>query len=641
MMMRFFTFFLVLFSILQLSPRGFSQSNWPLQNSLTGIQSLSTFPSSAVKTNFNVTPCGGSTLSLDATVAPEMAPQPTSGSMNNDVWLGFITQATSVKVRVCDPTFDAALEVYRVSDGQFITAINIAGDGDREYGMVNGLEQNMAYAVRVGRYSGSGGGTFSFNVEHFGVATSSNYSPAPPGHSCYLRTLTTQRNTPITTPMGIINHTRWKFVPVPSGSEFTCTSGTNNLPLNGCFAFCSSDLYDVFCEARAIDAECGNVWWGYSFSRPLQICDNVCIGIVDPPNNSSIPFIKNRLFKTGTIGTSSMAQWKFVTNNGATEICSPWVMSTQFLPSSVPAVGNCLEFNKIYQVYVRVRYCADDPIPDWCPNPITVFSQPMPRVEFEDSDCCIWRNKAGIIYPASNGFSFSQYRFRFTPVANTQNPCPSANLAPIGPAIATGWINSAGTTTNYSLIQKGVIYNVQVQARMLPASCTSCSGSSFDMHARYVDWGPPCLMGFRNNNNPAAGTPLSCGCNIGAMALEDWNSEEYESLISHFGTIELSDDEMANAQLSESEEDVELGIYVIEPGKIQVDLSNAAWLGNDLSVRVFDMSGRLLKTETTLSQDEVKSALIQFEGVAPSGILVVSVRGNHGVLNEKIFVAGK
>lgn len=620
-----------------------AQTNWPQQTSLSGLQGMfssnsSAFISPTIKTNFALSACGGATRSLDTNAAPETAPQATSGLMNNDVWIGFRSLSTTVKVRVCDPNFNAVVEVYRLSDGLFVTSFNVGGDNEREFGLVTNIEINEYYAARVGRYSGSGGGTFTFNVEYFSVSLSPGYSPSPPSESCYKRTNLLQRTIPITNPYGAIIQTRWRFVALnTTQADITCGSGTHNLSLNTCFEFCLDDHYATSCEARAIDSECGNVWWGYSIERPIRFCSSVCNNIVAPANNSSLVSIRSTVFNSGTTGNGTSTQWKFVADNGETELCSVWNTSYAFLPSSIQTFSNCLEANKFYDVYLRIAYCTEgrDTLP-WC-GPITVFSNPLPRVGILSPNCCTWVNRNNtIVYAQNNGVNFNQYRFRFTPVANGSNPCPSNNLAPIGAAVVSNWISITSAYISLPNIQQGVIYNVQAQARMQSSTCQQCDGSYNNVPEKYVDWGPPCLLGVRAASSPVAGSPLSCGCNIGAMMAENWNEEEYSALIAQYGTIEEIIDE---SELPSTEENTVLGIYQVQPGVIQLDLTNMFMQG-DVEVRMHDLNGRLVNADIVFNTDERQLAIISMQRNLPAGIYVISVIGSNSVITEKIFISG-
>ncbi len=631
--MMVFTRFSSIFLFISISCSSFAQ--WSQSASLAALPQGNAVVA-ATKTNFNVTPCGGTVKDLDTNVSPEILPHDAaSGLMNNDTWFSFKTIATAAKIRVCDPTFDAVVEVWTLDGLDFITSFNIAPNGGREFKLVTGLVYDANYAVRVGRFSGSGAGSFSFNVECFPVSVLANYSPGPPGNTCYLRSQFVNRNAPSFSPAGSFIQTRWGFHPTNGDPSQYCVTSTGTAPLT-CASPCIGDIFNVSCDAQANDLELGlgPLYWGTSIIRQVKICDQICLGITAPANNSSLANIRTTSFQTANLGTGATAQWRFVTDNGATVICSPWIANHQLVPS--PPLSTCLENNKYYSVSVRIKYCSDDPEPEWC-APISVFSQPLARITLPSTDCCIWRNKLGAITANYVGFTMSSFRFRFTPVANTANQCPSNNLAPIGSALVTTWNAYYGTTTNYANIQQGTIYNVQVQGKLNSISCANCAGSNQMIPERYTDWGPPCLMGFRLNNGPAAGTPLSCGCNIGAMmALEDWDEEAYAALIAQFGTIEISEGE---EWIEDEQNNQVLSVYSIAPGTLQMNLSRLELHGEN-EIRIHDLNGRLITSRPVFNTEDKNALLISVNKNLPSGIYVISVIGDNAVITEKIFISG-
>jgi len=497
------------------------------------------------------------------------------------------------------------------------------------------------YAVRVGRASGSGAGTFILTIEHFTAQLSPAYTPAPPGASCYTPNYTIQRTNPTTTPANISNNTRWTFVTTPQNvTAATCSSPTP-LALSSCYSFCLGQDYMAHCELRANDPEVGNIWWGTSEPKLMDFCTTICPTVVTPTNNSILSNIRNTPFQIGNLGIGSSVQWKFVTDNGATELCGPWSSVASFVPANESAnLSNCLEYNKFYNIYVRARYCDTDPEPQWC-GPITVFSQPMPRVNVTPSECCKWRNKSGSIGAVYENFPLQQYRFRFTPVANAQTPCPQNNLAPIGPAITTGWSTASTISTFISAIQQGTTYNVQIQGRMLSSTCIECSGTSTAMPLRVVDWGNPCLVGFRAAGSPPVGTALSCGCNV--IGMEEWNEEEYSALIAQFGTIEVDAEEVLPGDdpipVLDSEESV-LSIFSINAETLQMDLT-AMQIQGDAEIRIYDINGRFITSRTVFSTEEKGAVIMAINRGLSSGVYVVSIIGKDSVVTEKIFIRGE
>jgi|GEM_PF-2064275 len=633
--MRVFTqfFFATVFSFIC----SYCVAQWPQNGTLSGIGAGTV---SILKTNWSTPTCTGTSKLLDATVAPDShTPAPTSGSMNNDTWFSFQAKSTVIKVRVCNPTFDAAVEVWRIDNQTMVASFNANGDGGVEFGAATGLTYDGIYAVRVGRVSGSGAGTFILTIEHFTAQLGIAYTPSPPGSSCYTPINTIQRTNPTTTPANISNNTRWFFEPIsPPGPTIGPCSSPTPLSLSSCYSFCLGQDYMAYCELRANDiGELGNIWWGTSEPKLMDFCESVCPTITSPTNNASLVNIRSTVFNVAALGAGSQVQWRFVTNNGATELCTPWLTTAGFTASLYPAFANCLEYNKFYQVYVRAKYCDTDLEPQWC-GPITVFSQPMPRVNITPSECCKWRNKTGSIAAIYENFPLQQYRFRFTPVANAQNPCPQNNLPPIGPAITTGWSAASTISTFISSIQQGTTYNVQVQGRILSSNCTQCSGTAYTMPMRVVDWGAPCLVGFRAAGSPPVGTALSCGCNV--IGMEEWNEEEYSALIAQFGTIEVDAEEVLPGDdpipVLDSEESV-LSIFSINAETLMMDLSSIQMQGN-AEIRIHDVNGRFVASRMVFNTEDKSSVMLAINRGLSSGVYVVSIIGQDAVVTEKIFI---
>lgn len=603
-------------------------------DSFVTAQGLATTNSTA-KTVFSIPTCGTANQTLGANTSPDgPAPAAGSGAMNNDKWFKFRAMSQVLKIRVCGANFDAAVEVYTIP-GVLVTSFNIGGDGAVEYGLVTGLTYNTSYLVRVGRVSGTGAGTFNITAEHFTTFLSYTYSPSPPSGSCYTPASSVVRFS--TAPSTAVMNARWIFV---NGTDTIgpCLNPSGPMPLSNCFAFCLGTDYTAYCELLANDAELGPIWWGNSLGQPMDFCDTACPIFQNVNNNSTYANIRTASFTVNNLGAGCQYQWKFVSNNGATELCSPWITSTTFNPN--PEFASCLEFNKFYTIYVRGRFCPSED-PSWC-GPRTVFSGPMPHVRVTQSECCKWRNKVGNIQGQYDGFAMNQYRFRLTPIANAQIPCPSSNLAPIGPAITTGWLNYPTVNAAQSAIIAGTTYNVQIQGRLLSANCTNCDGTGFSMPIRMVDWGPPCLVAFRTTASPAVGTQLSgCfGCSI--VAMDTWNEEEYSALIAQYGTIEIDASEAEfgteHVPVLESIGNV-LHVFSIDGRTLQLDIAHVE-INDQYEIRIHDINGRLIVSQMSYATEDKNSILITAEKSFTSGIYVISLIGQDAIITERIFISG-
>jgi hypothetical protein len=560
--------------------------------------------------SFSATGCGATTYNLGASTSVQ-APQ--NGTMSNDVWWSFVAPAELVKIKVCSPTFDAAIELWSSSTVN-VSSVNLTsntGATGKEYFCTGGLTTGSTYYVRVGRVSGTGAGTFGLSVEHNKVEVNSSYTPSPPGYSCYSPGLNIKRTNTCATPLG---STRWKFVD-QFGNETICL-GAGDQPIASCGDFClDGSTYTVYVEVRANDVECGNIFWGYSVGKPMTMCSSSCFTITAPANNEIIPNFANYNF---TVGGSAGYEynWKFTTDNGNTEFCSGWITIANLNPFTNPAIGNCLTYNKIYQVQVKARYCDSEPEPDWCP-PKTFVTGPFPYITVSSGNCCLWRNKNGGTINANAVLGVDQYRWRFTPI----DPCSATPLQPIGPACATAWNASSAVNPNgVSCVTAGTTYLVQVQGRQLASTCGSCIGSNVNIPGLQSDWGPACIIAFRTTGSPAVGTPIGCYCTPGMPE------------------VEAPGDELN--YVMDYSVDRNLGVMSTTiTGKklVAVDLTATELEGNGV-LRIYNMNGQVMYEQNVYDVGNLSYFTIDIEEKISAGIYIVSVVTDSGAVSDKIMI---
>lgn len=561
-------------------------------------------------TSLAVTGCGATTYNLGAL--------PASGYMANDVWFKFIAPATVVKIKVCNPTtFDAAIEVYN-SNGSTATTlvpggtINIAGSGGKEYGCITGLTYNSEYRIRVGRASGSGAGTFNISVEHNAVQISSASTPFPQGGTCYTPASQVKRTN--TAPAVTTNNTSWRFVDSGGNTIGPCV-GAGNYNLSNCPGFCmGTGTWTGYCQVNSTDAECGAIDWGYSVGLPMVFCDVGCPSIISPACNSTVNGISSANFSCTSLGVGFTYQWRFVTDNGNTDFCSNWGAGT-FNPTG-SSIQGCFRFNKLYSVYVRARYCTSEIITDWCEPACVVLSAPLPYLSVTSGTCCRWRNANGGPIQASAILGISQYRFRFVPI----NPCdPNYPLTPIGPAITTGWGTSSINPNG--LVTPGTVYMVQVQGRVNSTACPSCSGTAQTLSTQQIDWGFPCIIGFRSASSPPVGTSIGCYCSPNFVAPSVDPATEIE--------VDFTNDKTIGV------------MTVVSTGRkmIAVNISESGLTGNGV-LKVYNTSGQLVYEQNI--QDAAYSPFIQvdLEQQVQSGIYIVTAQTDSGTMSQKVFIQG-
>lgn len=582
-----------------------------------------TLPATAMSayTSLAASGCGSTIYNLGSTTS-SATPAATSGTMANDVWFQFTAVAEVAKIKVCSPTtFDAAIEVWNSGvTGSPLGASNVGGSGAKEYLCVSGLTVGSNYKVRVGRVSGTGAGTFSILYEHLGVEVRNGYFPDPPGTpTCYDFTSSIQR----TFLTYSTSSTRWKFID-PSGNVLGPFTSTYVLSMSAVTGLCEGVSYQVLVEVQATDAECGSQWWGYSTPRTIVFCSDLCPTL--SINNGVVSCgttycnIFNTDFSCSYLGAGVEYQFRFVTDNGATDFCTAWSTSPVFSSATIP-YSNYFRYNKIYQVYYRARKCNTNP--NWC-GPCVVSTCGLPYVSVNPASCCIWRNKGnGGTINATPIAGMDQYRFRFTPV----DPCSTTPYLPTGPAISTNWNSSIAVNPTNVAVTTGQVYMVQVQCRVLSTTAISCTGSNISLPSQQSDWGPPCFIGFRVSTSPPVGTALTC-CSYGMIALEELN--------------ELLRDETEMNQEFIPFEGQAKPTTSLHVQRMQANHLVVNWDGQYFqqagSIGITDMMGReLMRQDLPALMEQSQLELSWSESLA-SGIYLIRITDGIHTLTRKVLV---
>ncbi len=559
--------------------------------------------------------CEATSRNLGATTSSQAVAG--AWTMSNDCWFHFVAFAQVAKIKVCNPTtFDAAIEVWNASaTGAAIASANVGGSGAKEYLCVSNLTIGTTYKVRVGRVSGSGAGTFNISYEHLGVELRTGYYPDPPGAAtCYDFTTSIQRSL-ISYGVG---STHWKFVD-ETGAVFGPYTLSYSITLAQCPGICEGHTYAVSCEVQANDPECGNIWWGYSTPRSIVTCASSCPTLTYNSGTglcgSTFCDIFNTDFQATYMGSGFEYQFKFVTDNGNTEFCSPWT-STPIFSSSM--YTSYFRFNKIYQVYVRARKCNQDP--PWC-GPCIFNTCNFPYVPVSSTQCCKWRNKSnGGFISAAGVTGLNNYRFRFTPISI--NPCLPNPLTPQGPAITTGWISNSVNPAGLPLIL-GTVYSVQVQGRVNASTVTQCDGTTVSIPGQQSDWGPVCLIGIRSASSPPVGTALGCYCLPGMeMEEEVLMDEQYRDYIEY-----------------EVTEQPTIVMSVMDHGVV-LNTMDAGLVGEGI-MRVYNMSGQLVMSRNLYAMESNAYLEIETASLLPMGVYIISIQSDSAFISERVFLRGE
>jgi hypothetical protein len=565
----------------------------------TPVQSCSLTATTCTGTNFNL----GASTSAQA---------PAVGTMANDVWFSFTAPSTVVKIRVCPSGFDAGVEVRSADGSSLITSYNNAGSGLKEVSCVTGLTYGTVYSVRVGRISGTGAGTFQMNIEHHAVSVRNNYYPGPPGATCYLSGHSLQRTLPC--PGVTYAQTRFFFdgVGVPDIGPYTTTGGLAPLGIVSS-SWIGGAQYNVTIEVQANDAECGLIFWGYSLPQTINFCGNCDLpwtGSSINPNNQTLSNICTN-FSIAPFFGNYQYRYRFRTDNGNTEFCSNW--ATGDLVTCNSSVFDCLRYNKTYQLEFAARLSPTDPL-CWY-GPTTIITPTMPYTSVNSSECCKWRNANAGFVQGGVIPGYDQYRFRLTPI----DPCnASAPLAPIGPAITTGWGSGSLLSLN-GITTPGTIYLVQEQGRILSSNCPNCTGVNAVIPGQQTDWGSLCIIGIRSSTSPAAGTPIGCYCTPGFAA-------PFEELDVTFDVESVTVNKTAIATVKQTGEKV-----------ITVDLDASKTMGQG-KIQLRNLSGQVVLDQIVQDGEQQYEFNLNEIPHMSTGIYILSVITEGGSFTEKLFI---
>jgi hypothetical protein len=581
--------------------------------------------------NLSTSQCGTTTYNLGASTSSQM-PAAISGIMGNDVWFHFVAVAEVAKIKVCNPSgFDVALELWNAgATGTAISAANINGVGAKEVICASSLVVGNTYKVRVGRANSNGAGTFNVIYEHLAVEIRSGYFPDPPGAATCYDFATNFQRTPISYSVG---GTRWKFVD-SNGNVYGPYGGTYLFNFSQAPEICETiTSLNAYVEVQANDVDCGNIWWGYSLARPMNICPQICPTISAAGGavtcGGTICDIFNNSVSGSYVGVGFQYQFRFVTDNGQTEFVTSWSTSPIFSTSTNPYV-NYFRYGKTYLVYVRVKRCNSNP--SWC-GPCVLNSCGLPYANITPvnttsglSNYCLWRNKTGPEMATTAIPGMDQYRFRLMPV----DPCAANPFIPTGGAITTGWgTNYFFYPAAYSMTLNQV-YILQAQCRVNPATYTNPSGQTTTIPGQQSDWGWPCFVGFRNSSSPPAGSTINC-CSFPTPA-SNMLPEEY--LGEHRWTefYEIED------EIPVSFTGGKITIMSYQGNDLELNTSESMLIGNAMC-EIYSASGTLIHSEQLAAIHESDYTTITIREELPSGIYLITITTTEGRVTEKFLVA--
>jgi hypothetical protein len=583
-------------------------------------------------TSLATSSCAGNSYNLGNSTSTQM-PAAISGIMGNDSWFHFVAVAEVAKIKVCSPTnanqsgFDVSIELWNANaTGTPISASNANGIGQKEVICANSLVVGNTYKVRVGRSNTNGPGTFILMYEHMAVEIRTSFFPNPPGPATCYDFATPFQRTPVTPSVG---STKWKFVDT-NGNVYGPYTGTYLFSFGLATGLCETVTSLVaYVEIQANDADCGNIYWGYSAGRTLDLCTYICPVISASANavscGGTVCDILYTTFSCSNVGDGFQYQFKFVTDNGQSEFITSWSTSPIFQTQNV----SYLRYGKIYQVYARVKRCNSNP--QWC-GPCTFNTCAFPYASILGaSNYCKWRPSTGILDINTIAGNNIRYRFRLVPV----NPCLSNPFLPVGPALTTGWSGQNVISFNLGSLpaQLNQVYMLQIQARVNSSTYTTPTGQTITIPVQQSDWGWPCFIGLASANSPLIGTNIQC-CSYGppaSMTLPD-------ELVAVNRMLEIYDPE---SELYEGEflmPEGRVSAVLLQGNTLSLDVSESQLSGNT-QLEIYSMNGQLMHSASLSAIHENSTITITTERELSNGVYLITLSTPQGRVTEKLLVA--
>lgn len=399
----------IIFSVLFISS---IFSSWSQSDSPAGAGNVILYNWSAAPTNL--------TGNLGATGSGLPA---CSGTDNDDVWYRFTSTTQAVRITGTTTGFNMVIELWTNGPGSQLVCQNANAGNTGEIIWANNLVQGAQYYVRVRSNGVTGTGAFTINFAFLPKAyIRSTYTPNPLGDDAvpgYKIANNTSRNVFSAAENATIQATRYMFEDSSNGDIFySTTTGSGGLKnLNDFVGLC----YDKTYYAK-VECQVGGYWCGYS--------DMYVIVMEAYPNTtlqagySGGTYQMSEWIKCNFVGDEQVIEWELTTDNGATVLYYDGGNSTFCYFDGV----DCIRYNKIYQIRIRVQYCGV-----WGPwgNPYYIITAPLPYTNLWPVYC-----NQSIFQGATIITQFvdivDQYGWQFAPI-ETGDP----EMVPTGPAIVT------------------------------------------------------------------------------------------------------------------------------------------------------------------------------------------------------------
>lgn len=509
---------------------------------------------------------------------------------------GMSTNGTrSVKITANSGSFSPVIDFF---DSAVAYKECVTGNIMRTTPTTNPIIPGQNYYFRISSTALATGASFTLAVEFYPVAeVRSGFYPSADADGYNLCDQIKRNNLVV----GTATNSRFRFVPTSTPNNGSCTSIVlgNNTILNTASMPCAcfGITFDCYVEVQ-MDGH----WCGESLARPVTFQ-------AYPTTNISTATLPQPLLMSGQLQTNSSCgteeyQWRFVGQGGNTITESSGTNSNIYFDAV-----NCLRFNRIYQVMVRIRPTCNPTIwSDWCgitganSAPYMLYTEPMPIITIPSNMCNVVQPLYNVYFDVDYIPNVDRYYFQKTRVTATS---PYTPIAP--PVVAysanSGWLLQPAFSIFASTANTaGATY----RSTFKPA-ITTCNSP------QEGNWGPYCYY---------AVAPASAPSGMTILTEED------------IAAVQILDE-----SISENPEQPNIKVFANGTEKVVViDLKGREMSTNGM-VNFYNINGQLVYTEVIPFSTGVSELQLGIPTNFVDGTYIMQVISDSFTANAKMVLA--
>ena len=494
----------------------------------------------------------------------------------------------SVKITANSGSFSPVIDFY---DSAVSFKECVTGNIMRTTPTTNAIIPGQDYYFRISSTTLATGSSFTLAVEYYPVAEiRSGYYPTVDADGFGLCDQLKRNNI-----SGVsITNTRFRLVPTTTPNNGGCSTivaGSNTIVYTNQFpCACFGIDYDCYVEVQ-VDGH----WCGESLARPLEFQTGPTTNILSTsPQTISLDGSISAAYACG----GSDYEWRFVGQNGTTITCD----LTNNSSIDLDIKCNCLRYNRIYQVMVRVKAsCNPNLWSDWCgisgPNsdPLLMFTPPMPSITIPSNMCNTVLPQYSYM-DVSYIANVSYYYFQSTRVT------PTPPYTPIAPPIVI--LNN--TNSGYIIVgnSPGATYRTCFKPAIV--SCNSPQEGS---------WGPYCYYAIAPGTAPSG------------MQLETPQED--------IAVVQVVDE-----SISENNAQSDVSIYKNGGETVVVVNLKDKLVSGDAQVRMYNVNGQLVYADNFANSTGASVFQLGMPADLVNGTYILHITCDNFSTAEKVVFAG-